>query len=79
MRIASLFAGINWTELNAKYKRDYTKAAAVVLGGLESSSDEKEQILAEVNRVYEAIKLLDIKIKRGSPRRSKQMQQMEKH
>ncbi len=76
MRIASHFAGVNWTELNAKYKRDYMKAAAVVLGGLENSSDEREQILIEANCVYEAIKLLDIKIKRGSPRRPKQTQQI---
>lgn len=71
MRIASRFAGVNWTELNAKYKRDYAKAAAAVLDGLECSNDEKETILADLHRVYEAIKVLDIKVKRGSPYRSK--------
>lgn len=72
VRIASYFAGVNWTELNAKYKRDYAKAAAAVLDRLECGDGEKEQILTELHRVYEAIKLLDIKVKRGSPYRSKQ-------
>lgn len=72
MRIASHFAGINWTELNARYKRDYAKAAAAVLESLECSKNEKEQILTELHCAYEAIKLLDIKVKRGSPRRSGQ-------
>jgi hypothetical protein len=71
MRIASHFAGVNWTELNAKYKRDYMKAAAAVLDSLECSNGEKEQIRAELHCVYEAIKLLDIKVKRGVPRGSK--------
>ena len=33
MSIAVRFAGINWKELNAKYKRDYTRAAAEALDG----------------------------------------------
>ncbi len=69
IRIASHFAGVNWTELNAKYKRDYAKAAASVLDSLECGNNEKEQILTELYCVYEAIKLLDIKVKRGSPRK----------
>ncbi len=44
MRIASHFIGVNWAEINAKYKRDYTKAAATVLDSLECGSNEKEQI-----------------------------------
>jgi hypothetical protein len=67
MKIASHFAGVNWTELNTKYKRDYSKAAAAVLDSLECDDDEKEQILTEISSVYEEIKLLDIKVKRGSP------------
>ena len=69
MRIASHFTGINWAELNAKYKRDYAKAATAVLDSLECSHSEKEQIRTELHCVYEAIQLLDIKVKRGSPRR----------
>ncbi|MBN7773560.1 hypothetical protein [Clostridium aminobutyricum] len=75
-RIASYFAGINWTELNTKYKRNYTKAAAAVLDNLQCSNDEKEQIQTELHCTYEAIKLLDIKVKRSSPRRSKREQQV---
>ncbi len=70
--IASHFAGVNWNELNVKYRRDYAKAAAAVLDSLKCSNNEKEQILTELHCVYEAIKLLDIKVKRGSPRRPRQ-------
>ena len=69
--IAFLFGGINWTELNAKYKRNYTKAVLEVLDGIDAGVDGKEQILAEVQTVYEAIQLLEIEVKRGAPRRSK--------
>lgn len=72
IRIASYFAGINWTELNAKYKRDYAKAAASVLDSFECGNNEKERIVIELHCVYEAIKLLDIKVKRGSPRKQGQ-------
>ncbi len=65
MKIVSHFAGVNWTELNAKYKRDYARAAAAVLDSLGCGEDEKERILAEVNSVYEEIKVLDIGIKRS--------------
>ncbi|HML38306.1 MAG TPA: hypothetical protein PKA19_12940 [Bacillota bacterium] len=71
MSIASRFAGINWTELNAKYKRDYGKAVAEVLDGLGCDNDEKEAILVEIRHVYEEVKTLDIQIKRGAPYRSK--------
>lgn len=66
LRIAFLFEGINWTELNAKFKRDYSKAAAAVLDSLPCSNDEKEEIQIELHRVYESIKLLDIEVKRGN-------------
>lgn len=37
--------------------------------------EEKEQIQAELQRTYEAIQILDIEVKRGSPRRTKQAQE----
>lgn len=67
MELASCFAGVNWTELNVKYKRDYAKAAASVLNGFQRSNDEIERILTEINSVYEEIKLLDIEVKRSLP------------
>lgn len=67
MNVASRFAGVNWTELNAKYKRDYSRAAAEVLNSLECSDGEKEQIRTELHSVYEEIRLLDLKVKRGMP------------
>lgn len=69
MSIATHFTGINWTELNKKYKRDYAKAAQAVLDCLPCSNDEKEQIRTALNDTYEAVKLLDIKVKRGVPRK----------
>ncbi|MDF2655571.1 MAG: hypothetical protein K0R19_2045 [Bacillota bacterium] len=71
LNIASNFAGVNWTELNTRYKRDYSKAAATVMDSLQCSGDEKEQIQAEVLRVYESMKLLDIQVKRGSSNKPK--------
>lgn len=69
METAALFPGINWAELNAKFKRDYAKATAAVLENIECGPDEKETIAAEVRSVYEAITLLDIQVKRGVSRR----------
>lgn len=69
MSIASHFIGINWTELNKTFKRDYAKAAQAVLDSLSCSNDEKEQVRTALHDTYEAVKLLDIKVKRGAPRR----------
>ncbi|HWQ80492.1 MAG TPA: hypothetical protein VN381_16815 [Anaerovoracaceae bacterium] len=73
--VAARFAGINWKKLNAKYKRDYTKAAAEAMDGIVCSSEEKERIQTELHCVYEALKLLDIEVRRGSPRRPRQTQE----
>lgn len=69
MGIAALFAGINWIELNKTYKRNYAKAAQAVLDRFPCSNDEKDQIRTVLHDTYEAVKLLDIKVKRGAPRR----------
>jgi len=66
---AALFRGINWKQLNAKFKRDYAKAAAAAMENIDCGPGEKEKIAAEVRGVYEAIALLDIQVKRGSSRR----------
>ena len=41
------------------------------MDSLQCSGDEKEQIQAEVLRVYESMKLLDIQVKRGSSNKPK--------
>lgn len=62
------FNEINWTELNTLYKRDYAKASEAVFAKLNYSESDKEKIRTEALRVYEAMKSLDIEIKRGSLR-----------
>lgn len=73
--IAARFRGVDWTELNARFKRDYAEAAAVVFDAMDCDADDKNRIRAEVNRVYEAMKGLDIVIKRGSLRPPKSSRQ----
>jgi hypothetical protein len=59
--IAKLFAGINWTELNKKHKRNY---AAAVQEIITERNYDAAIIAAAVNIVYEELKKLDIVVKR---------------
>ena len=61
-KIAALFSSVNWSALNTKYKRNYAKAAAEVLSAIAA-------INAEIRKVYEEIRKLDITVKRGPRRR----------
>lgn len=58
---ASLWKGINWNQLNKKYKNNYAKAVEEV--ALERGIDQ-EQSAKEAERVMDALKLLPIEIKR---------------
>lgn len=64
-KLADNFASVNWNEVNAKFKRNYAKAASEVIK--KKGLDEKE-VMVELERVYEALKDLPITIKRGSLR-----------
>lgn len=64
-KLADNFASVNWNEVNAKFKRNYAKAASEVIK--EKGLDEKE-VMVELERVYEALKDLPITIKRGALR-----------
>lgn len=64
-QIAGYFKGINWTELNARYKAKYDRAVAEVMGRLREEGVDTEQVDAEVNRVYCALKELNISTKRS--------------
>ncbi|OYS03492.1 hypothetical protein [Lactobacillus johnsonii] len=64
-KLADNFASVNWNEMNAKFKRNYAKAASEVIK--EKGLDEKE-VMVELERVYEALKDLPITIKRGALR-----------
>jgi hypothetical protein len=59
--IANLFKNINWHDLNNKYKRDYDKAISEVLNGI---NYDLKLIENEIDKVYEALKILEITIKR---------------
>jgi hypothetical protein len=63
--IAGLFSGINWTELNARYKRDY---AAAVRSVIQERHGDVETIRLAANKVFEEIKKLEITVKRGKLR-----------
>lgn len=64
--ITGYFRDINWKQLNAKYKNNYAIAASVILDGLTAAGIDTEYIKAEVNKIYEQLKCLDIKRERGS-------------
>lgn len=59
--IGNLFKGINWHELNEKYKRDYDSAVEEVLTNIDYDST---LIKEKVEKTYKEIKNLDIHIKR---------------
>lgn len=56
-KLADNFASVNWNEVNAKFKRNYAKAASEVIK--EKGLDEKE-VMAELEKVYGALKDLPI-------------------
>lgn len=64
-KLADNFTSVNWNEVNAKFKRNYAKAASEVIK--EKGLDEKE-VMAELEKVYGALKDLPITIKRGALR-----------
>ena len=64
--VAAYFTGINWTELNAKYKSKFAKAVAEIMDGLKEEGVDCSAIDNEINAVYEQIKQLDIQTKRSS-------------
>ena len=64
-KLADNFASVNWNEVNAKFKRNYAKAASEVIK--KKGLNEKE-VMTELEKVYEALKDLPITIKRGALR-----------
>lgn len=59
---AALFAGVDWTELNKRHKRDYAAAVAEVVA--ERGYDAAKMETA-ASRVQEELRRLDITVKRG--------------
>lgn len=74
--IAEHFNGINWAELNARYKAKYAKAVSEIMDGLKAKGVDCDAIYKHVNEVYKQIESLDITCKRSSlkPPKSAEMQ-----
>lgn len=70
-QIAGYFKGINWTELNARYKAKYDKAVAEVMERLRAEGVDTDRVDAEVCRVYDTLKELDITTKRSTVKKIK--------
>ena len=51
-KLADNFASVNWNEVNAKFKRNYAKAASEVIK--KKGLDEKE-VMVELEKVYGAL------------------------
>lgn len=61
-KIAEYFKGINWHELNKKNSNDYCKSYLDSISKYDE--DTKKKINNNINKVYEELKVLDIKITR---------------
>lgn len=68
MEVTEYFKGINWTELNSKYKRKYDKAAAEVFSILKAKGADCRLITAEADRVYKELHEIDINTVRSKLR-----------
>ena len=64
-QVAGYFKGINWTELNARYKAKYDRAVAEVMERLRVEGVDTDRVDTEINRVYSVLKELDISTKRS--------------
>lgn len=56
--IATYFKSINWHELNANNKRDYTKSLNDILSNV--TEDKINIINSEINKVYQELSNLDL-------------------
>jgi len=69
--IATHFKGINWKALNTKHKNKYDKAVAEILDSLKEKGIDTDAINAEINKVYDSIRKLDISTKRSGIKQQK--------
>lgn len=61
--VADEFADVNWTELNAAYKRDYAAAVAHVV---EARGLDEARVQEAARAVHDALRALDLVMKRAS-------------
>lgn len=62
--IAAHFAGVNWTALNERHKRDYAAALGEVLQGLRAKGVDTAPLEREMQRVYGLLPALPLSTKR---------------
>jgi hypothetical protein len=63
--IAAYFQGINWKERNTAHRNKYAKVVAKIMEELRAKGVDCNRINAEIQKVYAALKSLDIGYKRG--------------
>jgi hypothetical protein len=63
--VAACFKGVNWKEINTRYKNQYDKAAGAVFERLASEGADVLSIRNDAASVYEQLKVLSIKRRRG--------------
>ena len=63
--VAALFSGINWTEMNQQYKRDYS---AVVEHIIKERDYDSTPIHAAAEKVQGELQELNVMVKRGKLR-----------
>ncbi|WP_366592271.1 hypothetical protein [Bacillus subtilis] len=66
--IADHFKKINWKRLNSEHKGNYSKAVSVILDQLKAEGINCNEVNNEINKVYDRLKILDIRCKRSSIR-----------
>ena len=65
--VAMQLKGIEWKDINQKFKNDYNKAVEFVLEGLKEQGINIESIKAEVQNIYKI--LIGLKIAKFGPKR----------
>lgn len=68
MDTAVLFSKIEWKSIIRSVKNDYTRAAFMVLEQLQASGIDIKNVVHEAEKVYDQIRNLKIKRRRGSVR-----------
>lgn len=63
-QIVSLFSKINWTEINIKYKKNFTLSMETVIKEVSNEIYDYEYIYKNIQNVYEQLKKMLDKIKR---------------
>ncbi len=67
-QIADYFKAIPWKKLNTQYKNNFSEAVKYIMEDFKTKEIDCDKINAEINKVYQEIGQLTIKLKRSSIR-----------